>query len=138
ELINEERIKNNLTGLTWDDGIANAARKHSGDMGTNNYFAHDSLDGRVLKDRLMEEEISCSPGCGENIIMHPEAHHIKIINGIEYPDYLSQDQLARDIVKSWMNSPGHRENILTDLFKTSGMGVYYVNSYYYVTQDFKG
>ncbi len=138
DLVNLERSNYNLSNLTWDNGIANVARKHSGDMGTKNYFSHDSLDGRKLKDRFMEEEIPCISGCGENIIMHPEALRIKIINDIAYPDYLTQEELAKGIVKSWMESPAHKENILTDWFKTAGMGLYYANSYYYVTQNFKG
>jgi uncharacterized protein YkwD len=137
KLINEERTKNKLRPLTWNDKIANVARKHSKDMGMNNYFDHESLDGRTLKDRLWEEIIPCS-GCGENIMMQPEAGVITIINGIEYPKYLSQDELAKSIVEGWMNSPGHRENILTNWFVKSGVGIYYSNNYYYVTQDFIG
>jgi len=138
DLINVERKFYGLRELTWNDRIASAARKHSEDMGIYNYFEHDSLDGRDLSSRLRDESIPCTTGCGENIYMHPEALYITIINGREYPEYLAQDEIAQMLVNGWMNSPGHRKNILTDWFRLSGMGVYYIRGYYYVTQDFLG
>ncbi|MBU2559940.1 hypothetical protein KKA03_03505, partial [archaeon] len=137
ELINEERTKNGLKPLKWDDRIATASRKHSMDMGINNYFEHDSLDGRDLSDRIDAERITWW-SLGENIIMQPEAEVIHIYMGIQSPEYLSQEELAVSMVEGWMTSPGHRANILTGTFLSTGVGIYYSNSYYYGTQDFAG
>ncbi len=50
--------------------------------------------------------------------------------------YTSNDEMASDIVLGWMNSPGHRANILQSSFTESGIGVAYVNGYIIATQDF--
>jgi uncharacterized protein YkwD len=50
--------------------------------------------------------------------------------------YLSNDEMAADIVNGWMNSPGHRANILQPIYNESGIGVAYVNGYIIATQDF--
>jgi uncharacterized protein YkwD len=50
--------------------------------------------------------------------------------------YTSDDEMASAIVLGWMNSPGHRANILTAAYNESGIGVAYVNGYIIATQDF--
>ncbi len=51
-------------------------------------------------------------------------------------DWDSREQLAQDTVRGWMDSPGHRENILTPDFDEAGVGIAYVNGYIIATQDF--
>jgi len=48
--------------------------------------------------------------------------------------YYSQEELAKDFVDSWMESPGHRENILTSEFDEQGIGVVRVNDYLFATE----
>ena len=50
--------------------------------------------------------------------------------------YLTNDQMASYVVTGWMNSPGHRANILQAAYNESGIGVAYVNGYIIATQDF--
>jgi hypothetical protein len=50
--------------------------------------------------------------------------------------YISADDLASEIVAGWMNSPGHRANILRPEFTEAGIGAAYVNGYVIATQDF--
>lgn len=51
-------------------------------------------------------------------------------------DWLSQAQLASNTVTGWMNSPGHRANILNADYTETGIGAAYVNGYVITTQDF--
>jgi uncharacterized protein YkwD len=51
-------------------------------------------------------------------------------------DYTGADEMASDIVSSWMNSAGHRANILNSSYNESGIGIAYVNGYVIATQDF--
>lgn len=51
-------------------------------------------------------------------------------------DWESDSDLARRAVEGWMNSPGHRENILKSEYNEAGMGVAFVNSYVIITQVF--
>ncbi len=51
-------------------------------------------------------------------------------------DYYSDEELATEIVNGWMDSPGHRGNILESEFNHTGIGVAKVNEYYIATQVF--
>lgn len=48
----------------------------------------------------------------------------------------SVDEIADKVVKGWMNSPGHRDNILRSEYNFSGMGVVDVNDYLIITHNF--
>ncbi|WHT20331.1 CAP domain-containing protein [Crossiella sp. CA-258035] len=115
ELVDAERAKAGCAALRWDDRLATAARKHSADMAAKNYFAHESQDGRSPSDRVKAE--GYPGGAGENIAAgqnSPEA-----------------------VMKSWMNSPGHRANILNCGYKALGVGLHKGGSYrFYWTQNF--
>lgn len=124
DLTNNERTSRGLKALRWSDTLANAARAHSKDMATRDYFSHDTPEGKTTLDRF---------GYGaENIHMMPTGN----VEGYGYVGRNSDD-LAEAIVDSWMNSPGHRANILNGDLDTLGVGVAYDGSlYYYSTQDF--
>ncbi len=117
-LVNDERIEAGLQPLTWNDQLFNAARNHSSDMAVENYFSHTSLDGRSAGDRIFDAGYDWQT-YGENIAYgytDPEA-----------------------VMTGWMNSAGHRANILNGSFCELGVGVAeHANSGYrlYWTQDF--
>jgi len=71
-------------------------------------------------------------GIGENIGMMPTGN----VEGNGY--VISSNDVANAMMKGWMNSPGHRANILESDYNFIGVGVAY-NGYntYYLTQDFK-
>ena len=103
ELVNNEREKNGLSALNLDASLSNVARNHSADMAKNKYFSHTNLKGQSPFDRLKSAGISYSYA-GENIAAGqttPEA-----------------------VVTAWMNSEGHRKNILSKNFKKIGIGYY--------------
>lgn len=110
ELTNAERARAGCGALTVDPRISAAAQGHSEDMAAQDYFAHDSRDGRDFADRITAAGYS-APGA-ENIAMGQ-------------PD-------AATVVGDWMDSPGHRKNILDCSLTTIGVGL--ADGYW--TQDF--
>ncbi|MCK2238368.1 MULTISPECIES: CAP domain-containing protein [unclassified Crossiella] len=115
ELVDAERGKAGCAALRWDDRLARAADKHSADMATNDYFSHTSQDGRSPSDRVKAE--GYHGGAGENIAA-----------GQTTPE---------SVMKTWMNSPGHRANILNCDYKSLGVGLHRGGSYrFYWTQNF--
>ncbi|MDX8035189.1 CAP domain-containing protein [Lentzea sp. BCCO 10_0856] len=111
-LVNDERAAKGCKALVIDDRITTAAQGHSTDMATQNYFSHTSKDGRTF-DRRMKEAGYPKPG-GENIAM-----------GYANPGA---------VMEGWMNSQGHRENILNCSFTTMGLGLDTRGNYW--TQNF--
>ncbi|QGQ98454.1 copper amine oxidase [Paenibacillus psychroresistens] len=116
DLVNAVRVRMGHTAFIWADDAAASARKHSVDMGSNGYFAHENLAGKSPFDRMKAEGITYS-SAGENIA------------------YGQQSAIFAH--EGWMNSEGHRKNILTD-FKRLGVGVglsekdrvYYTENFY--------
>jgi uncharacterized protein YkwD len=118
ELVNLEREIENLHPLVWDNALGSAARDHSTDMAQQNYFSHTSLDGRVFNQRITAAGYPYST-CGENIAA-----------GYSSP---------QAVMNGWMNSQGHRANILNSAFCDLGVGYAFGSSStygHYWTQDF--
>ena len=106
ELVNVERQKAGLPTLKMDSAISNVARAKSKDMAVNNYFAHQSPTYGSAGDMLRQFGISWR-AWGENIAAGQRTPEI--------------------VVNAWMNSPGHRANILSPNFSKIGVG-YVTNS----------
>lgn len=90
-------------------------------------FAHEDSKGNPAATDMMRERISPYGAFGENIMY----------------DYHSQAQFdpvsfAKIAVKGWLDSPGHRANILSPEFDRSGIGVAINGGYTYATQVFMG
>ncbi|SDI19029.1 Cysteine-rich secretory protein family protein [Actinokineospora alba] len=100
-LVNRERAAAGCPALRWDDRLGVAARAHSVDMAARNYFSHTSLDGRSSADRMRAQGYP-KPG-GENI-------------GAGY-------RTPEAAMKGWMNSSGHRANVLDCRYQALGVGV---------------
>jgi hypothetical protein len=118
ELVNVERETRNLHPLSYSVELTVAARRHSQDMGDQNYFNHTSLDGREFNERIADAGYDYR-NCGENIAA-----------GYATP---------AAVVEGWMNSDGHRANILDPDYCDIGVGYAAVAGsqyYHYWTQDF--
>ena len=138
---NLERTKNGLPELFLDDALSTVARDHSLDMSQNNFFAHENLKGEDPTARARREGYNThkilgngwySDGIGENIDKMPTGD----VQGVGYVSS-DPDGIAKVQVDQWMNSPGHRANILNDKYSVIGIGVAYDGTYYFTTQDFK-
>ncbi len=115
DLVNTERTKKNLNILSFSKKATISSRKHSEDMMIKNYFDHTNKDNKSPFDRMEAEGIDYK-SAGENIAAGQSsaiyAHH------------------------AWMNSLGHRKNILGD-YKYIGVGVIFGGHYnIYYTQNF--
>jgi hypothetical protein len=62
-------------------------------------------------------------GVGENIWQSWRYDSVTYYNGIPSYDWLTEEEIAQQAVDGWIGSPGHRENILTDTYDRSGIGV---------------
>ena len=110
-----------VPALTMNSNLRIAARAHSLDMATLNYFSHTSLDGRTFSQRIQNAGYSGSFPLGENIAAGQNS--------------------PQAVVDSWMTSPGHCVNIMSPGFRAIGIGyALRVGSQYghYWTQDFGG
>lgn len=113
-LTNAQRAAHGCSALRVDTRLRTAARSHSADMRDRNYFDHNSLSGRTPWDRIKAAGYT-TPGA-ENIAK----------------GYAT----AEAVVQGWMNSPGHRANILNCGLKAVGIGVAYGLGGPWWTQDF--
>jgi uncharacterized protein YkwD len=131
EITNKQRIFFNLTTLENDSKLASVARGHSTDMKNRNYFSHVTPEGLNPTDRGEILDYSCTKfygfymtyGIAENIAKYwTFTNYLIRGNYISY-DWHTEASLANEIVEGWMNSPGHRKNILTPDFEKLGVGV---------------
>ncbi len=112
-LVNEKRAENGLRPLTADWELSRVARYKSQDMRDNNYFSHTSPVYGSPFDMIKNFGISYR-SAGENIA-----------RGQATP---------QAVVNAWMNSSGHRANILNSSYNKIGVG--YVKNGNYWTQMF--
>lgn len=121
---NKKRSQNKISKLSYSNHLAAVAHHHSRDMRERNYFNHDTPEGRSAKGRCKAMNVS-DPNVAENISersMRPNQ---------------TGEKLAEDIIDSWMDSPGHRKNILNSQYDEIGVGVYYDNRRLCATQLFR-
>ena len=145
DLTNSQRESFDLTTLENDSNLANVARGHSTDMKNRDYFAHETPEGLNPTDRGNKLDYSCTKfygfymtyGIGENIAKYWTFKNYIIRGNYMSYDWHTEESLANEIVEGWMNSPGHRKNILTSDFDKLGVGVSIGNDgAVYATQNF--
>ncbi|CAF1676433.1 unnamed protein product [Rotaria magnacalcarata] len=110
QLTNEARTKGRYCGgtwypaagtLKWNDKLAEAADEHAQDMHDNDYFSHESNDGRSPWDRMEATGYPADCAGGENI---------------------ADNSTPENTVAAWLESPGHCANIMNSGFKALGVG----------------
>lgn len=102
ELLNNDRSKQGLPRLVADARLTEVARNHAADMVANNYFNHTNLQGQSPFDRIEANGITYK-SAGENIAYNYSVEKLE---------------------EAWMNSPGHRANILNTGYTHVGLGLY--------------
>ncbi|MYV65857.1 CAP domain-containing protein [Streptomyces sp. SID2131] len=113
-LVNTERATVGCTPVTADARLASLAGAFSADMAARGFFDHTDPDGNTPWARA--QKVGVSTLAGENIARGQAD--------------------AAAVMESWMNSDGHRANILNCDFKTMGVGVYFGDGGPWWTQDF--
>ena len=117
-LVNAERAKAGLKPLKMSEELRSIATLKSRDMGENNYFDHNSKTYGSPFQMLQDFGVHYS-AAGENIA--------------------AGQRTPEEVMQSWLNSSGHRANILNKNFDTIGIGIYRGGSYgIYWTQLFIG
>jgi uncharacterized YkwD family protein/spore coat assembly protein SafA len=101
QLTNQERAKNGLKALTQDWELSRVARYKSMDMRDKNYFSHTSPTYGSPFTMMKNFGITYR-SAGENIA--------------------AGQTTAQEVVRAWMNSPGHRANILSGNYTHIGVG----------------
>ncbi|MFF1696919.1 CAP domain-containing protein [Streptomyces sp. NPDC058257] len=113
-LVNEERAKVGCSPVRADASLASLAGAFSEDMAERDFFDHTDPDGATPWDRA--EKAGISDLGGENIA-RGQAN-------------------AQSVMDAWMNSAGHRANILNCDYKTLGVGAHFAPGGPWWTQDF--
>ncbi|MET7628903.1 MULTISPECIES: CAP domain-containing protein [unclassified Streptomyces] len=113
-LVNEERAKVGCSPVTASASLASLAQDFSDDMAARGFFSHTDPDGQTPWDRATKAGVT---GLGGENIARGQAD-------------------AQAVMASWMNSEGHRANILNCDYKTLGVGVHYGSGGPWWTQDF--
>ncbi|MGD0565935.1 MAG: CAP domain-containing protein [Candidatus Goldiibacteriota bacterium] len=128
ELVNIQRQNNGLKPLKSSVKLSSIAREHSVDMAKRNYTSHITPEGLNPTDRAKKAGFKTEivypdrirKGVGENLAMHQEGVEE---NGVKSYFLKSVDETAKILVEGWMESPGHRENILNPDYTMVGTGV---------------
>lgn len=112
-LVNAERAKNGLSALKVDNRVTAAAQTRAGELKRS--FSHSRPDGRSCFTALTEAGASYR-GAGENIAYGQTS--------------------PQAVMNAWMNSSGHRANILSNKYTTIGVGYTMIGGVPYWTQMF--
>lgn len=126
DLVNQARAEHGLPPMRRDPVLSRAAQSHANDMQSRGYYGHNSPSGRNARDRhdraggsrwrAVAENIARCTRCGGN------------------PEEVDLQHFHR----GWMNSPGHRANILSPHLDSFGFGVARDGDGMYLVQNFAG
>lgn len=120
ELLNYQRAIQGLTALEWNEAMTKVARIHSEDMANKKYFSHTGSDGSQVSERADALGVRNWQAIGENI-----AYNRGFENPVEFA------------VERWMQSPSHKQNLLSGQWKETGVGIAVTaDGTYYFTQVF--
>jgi|GEM_PF-1218117 len=141
--INAARRVEGLPALAFRPDLLPSARFHSLDMGVNDFFAHESLDGRNVVDRVTAlDRTLLAQSVAENVAYSSAPvctdQFERVVSCFEVPGFElpSPAFVASDLHQRLMDSPGHRANILGEDYTHMAIGVARTDGDYFVTQVF--
>lgn len=133
---NAARQSAGASPLQWSDALADVAAAHSRDMAERGYFDHVSPNGTTPNDRALARGIDCQTPLGggrtrvgvtENLYQGWRYGRVwtrETPNGVSRTyEWRTRDDLARETVRGWLDSPGHRRNLLDPVPAAHGLGV---------------
>ncbi len=109
ETLQRIRQTHNLQSLVFHTELSDLAKKRSIDMAKRDYFSHTNPDGCGIRCQFQNAAI-------------PAIKWAENIGWYEPYTYLTKPALAREFLKLWMESSGHRENILDSSMTHYGIG----------------
>lgn len=135
EETNAEREQRGLAPLVWSDTIAYVARQHSQDMAQKGYFGHINQEGMKATQRAAAVGLDFShrsgqymiEGLGENLFAtHRYEEYVVSEHDSGETTYKvnwkTMDEMARESIDAWLNSPKHRANLLSRDYVHQGIG----------------
>jgi len=127
-MVNDKRVEQGLSPLKWNESIASYSRKHSLDMAEKRDLYHNKVE---LASLTLGENAALNPRLAGGFILLPYPV------GLAF--YKTDKELLSETVEGWMNSIGHRQNILNPNYDFTGVGVAVAEDgvTYYLTQNFK-
>ena len=146
--VNGRRKQHGLHPLVWSEKLLHIAMLHSKDMAQHSYFGHTNLQGMEPSDRacdvghcaqIREGEFAIE-GVGENILF---THRYTAYTIIDQSDgtrsyqfeWKSIDCLGEEALTLWLDSPAHRKNLLSPVYRSAGIGIVHAeNETLFVTQ----
>lgn len=148
DAVNAVRAERDLHRLEWADSLRVLARTHSRDMVARDFFAHANPSGEDVNDRARRLGLRCHRALPNNVWAVGFAENLyegtlyrrvqkryrgdRLLERIY--DWIPPDTLATQVVRGWMNSPGHRENLLSDAPHVESIGVVIEDRRFIVTQ----
>ena len=121
------RLAPEAPALANDAALTQIARLRSQAMAHGAPFTHEDENGRFAAGDLVHKDFGLYGAVGENIMMERDPSRA-----------FDAEAFARRAVAGWMDSEGHRANILSRNYDRSGIGVAVNGSYVYATQVFWG
>jgi len=121
KLVNQERQSAGIRPLSFSPQLAKAATYHSSTMATNKFFEHRGAGEAPLYDRVTASGLE-TDHVGENIFETSESANAAV---------------AEECVQMWMQSEGHRLNMMSPEFEKTGIAIQTSdNGENYITEDF--
>ena len=143
EYVNDARVNHGLSKLSHDPELVIIARDHCEDMADNDFFAHETPEGNTFEDRYADAEYDCRVPAGEARYLGGAENIAKTYAGVPLENgeyHNSESDVATSVVNDWLESPDHRENILTEHWNQEGIGSFLKKEGeplgVYVTQNF--
>lgn len=111
-LANRDRVINGRSTLKENSQLSQAAQEYAEELLARDFYDHVTPEGETPKDRV--EHIKGMRGVGENLVQQKGNFRVQI-----------NEELLKQFQEGWMNSPGHRENLLNSDFTHFGYGIAY-------------
>ncbi|NYZ10929.1 hypothetical protein HL658_00080 [Azospirillum sp. RWY-5-1] len=126
ELVNRDRASNGQARLEPGTALDEAAQRHAEDMLRRDYYSHTSPEGGTVRDRFL-----AAGGSGVRLV----AENIALCEGCPLPP---DEARVERLQQGWMDSPGHRRNILAPGIERFGFGIAGGGGRLYAVQTFAG
>ncbi len=151
DAVNRARTAEGLPALAWRDDLRRLARAHSRDMARRGFFAHVNPDGEGVNDRAARLDVPCTRparddgsrmvGLAENLAQSARylSYQDRFVGGERVARtyaWRTTDALVRATVQGWLDSPGHRANLLHAVYQAHALGVAFTDTHAYVTHVF--
>ncbi|QLG62116.1 CAP domain-containing protein [Halorarum salinum] len=126
--VNERRADAGVAEVAWDDALFGIAQRYAERMAEEEFFSHTDPSGGDFSDRYEDAGYACRVDAGddgyatggENLARTWWKRRVRTESGTAV--HSTPEELAEGAVEQWMNSTGHRENLLRDYWNNEGIG----------------